>query len=81
MTKDEAAKKAGLTVYDCALPQQWLDNTAESVSKALYIDKDAAYCIIAGGVVWSYDEYKLLGAPVAITQEARNLKKFFDTNE
>jgi len=77
MGKNELAKAAGLKVYDCALPQHWLSDTAGNISCRLYIDRQKIYDILLLGVVWSYDDNQIFGAPVALTPEAKIYTKFF----
>lgn len=77
MNKNEAAKAAGLRVYDEAVPQQWIDDTAVKIAKVLYVDRDVVYLALLAGVVWCYDDAKIFGAPVAVTDEAEKLKQYF----
>lgn len=56
MTVDEAAKAAGLTSYDCALPQSWVD---ACYNRGLDV---------RGHFVWCYDD-SLMGYPHPITPE------------
>lgn len=83
MTKDEAAKKKGLKVYDYALPQPWVDESVDKLRlKALkdQINNDAPrkaspeiYDTLVSGAVWCYDNSKIFGEPVAVTDEAQAL--------
>ena len=61
VSKDEAAKMLGVKVYDCALPQTWLD---EFVKKT-----GMDYHTALSSFVWSYD-VGLLGLPRPLTDEA-----------
>ena len=61
LTVDEAAKQRGYKVYDCALPQPWVD----AVNKAGF-DPRAHF-------VWLYDESKIFGSPAPITEEGDKL--------
>lgn len=78
MTKDEAAKAKNLKVYDTALPQQWVD---DAVLKLLLtasvrcgrIPRASVYDRLVCGTVWSYDDCKIFGEPVALTDEAKEL--------
>jgi len=77
MNKNEAAKAAGLRVYDVALPQHWIDETASRISNMLYISYDTAYVTLLAGVVWCYDDNKIFGAPVAVTEAAEGFRQYF----
>jgi hypothetical protein len=77
VTKDEAAKKLGLKVYDLALPQQWLDDACLNLRFAASvrcgrIPKDSLYEHILTGTVWCYDN-SLFGYPHALTEQALEL--------
>ena len=61
VSKDEAAKMLGIKVYDCALPQHWLDNLVEL--------SGMDYHKALSSFVWSYDT-GLLGLPRPLTDEA-----------
>lgn len=71
MTKYEAAEKAGLNTYDCALPQQWLDGTVKTLKENTGFGRagvlpDNLYDIILSGTVWCYDN-SLMGYPYPLT--------------
>lgn len=76
ITKEEAAQRLGLKVYDCAVPQKWLDESCLTLrvhsSKDDTIPKNL-YDTLLSGVVWCYDVCSLLGEPVALTDEADRL--------
>jgi hypothetical protein len=57
LTCDEAAKQRGYRVYDCALPQQWVDEQVKAG-----FDPRAHF-------VWCYDVCRFFGEPAAITEE------------
>ena len=62
-TKYEAAERQlGHTSFDCALPQQWLDDIVAETG----CDYDTLLC----GTVWDYGPFTPFGAPHAITPEA-----------
>ena len=73
-TKSEMAKHKGLKIFDCALPQQWLNdiaNTISEYSKCCGMNYNQAYDTILCGVVWCYDG-SLLGYPFALTSKAQS---------
>ncbi len=57
MTVDEAAKARGYEVYDCALPQPWVD-----------WQRKRGYEVVRH-FVWCYDKEKIFGEPAPITTE------------
>ena len=61
LTVDEAAKQRGYEVYDCALPQPWVDAMNEEG-----FDPRAHF-------VWLYDENNTFGSPAPITAEGDKL--------
>lgn len=77
MDKEKSAKAAGLLLYDTAVPQQWINETAASIARTFYIDRDKVYCVLLSGVVWCYDDDRFSGVPVAVTAEAEKYKSFF----
>ena len=68
-TKSETAKAKGLKSFDCTLPQQWLNDIANTIAKASHTHYNEAYQTILCGVVWCYDG-SLLGYPFALTSKA-----------
>ena len=56
MTVKEAAEERGYKVYDCALPQTWVDEQREKGFD------------VRGHFVWSYDKNKF-GESASITAE------------
>lgn len=81
VNKDDAARQAGFKHYDCALPQQWLDNIANLAYKAVQemptvfregISRDDIYQEVLYGTVWSYDNQGIFGEAAYITEEAYN---------
>ena len=77
MTKDQAAKAAGLVVYDVAVPQQWIETTARHIVNRLYISYDTAYVTLLSGVVWCYDRDKVFCHPIAVTEDAKEYQRYF----
>ena len=63
LTVDEAAKQRGYKVYDCALPQPWVDAQITAG-----FDPRAHF-------VWCYDECKIFGEAAAITAEGDKYKQ------
>ena len=57
MTVDEAAKQRGYKVYDCALPQPWVDEQVKGG-----FDPRAHF-------VWCYDTCDKDGEPASITEQ------------
>ena len=72
MTKEQAAIKKGLKVYDVALPQTWLDEACLKLRLSGKTDNKNLYDTILSGTVWCYDR-SLFGEPVALTNEAEKL--------
>lgn len=62
VSKDEAAKLLGLTTYDCALPQFWLDRAVEITL--------ADYYQVLSSFVWAYDKGQAFGHPHPLTVQA-----------
>ena len=55
-TINERAKLMGLKSYDCAIPQTWADE---------FYDVTGMW---PRGIVWSYDDAKNFGRPVAVNE-------------
>lgn len=77
MNKQEAAEKLGLKVFDCALPQQWVDESVVKLKltasvRSGRIPANSVCDRLLGGTVWGYDD-SLFGEPVALTPEAEEL--------
>lgn len=71
MTKDQAAKQAGCKVYDCALPQSWVDNMVHAITpKFLGVDVGG---IICSSFIWSYDAAMIFGSPFPLTALASEM--------
>ena len=76
ITKEEAAQRLGLKVYDVALPQTWLDESC--LTLRVHSSKDAEipdnlYDTFLSGTVWCYDAAWVFGEPVALTDTAHRL--------
>ena len=69
VSKDEAAKMLGIRVYDCALPQNWLDDFVKKTK----MDYQKAL----SSFVWTYD-MGLLGLPRPLTDEAYVYLRYYD---
>lgn len=63
LNKNDLAKAQGLKVFDCALPQTWLDKISAG-NEAIY-NMLCCYC------VWCYDEARIFGAPVGLNTETK----------
>lgn len=74
LTKDEAAQKLGLAVYDTALPQNWLDDAVDTLSglPGKFNERSRIYDTILSGVVWCYDQ-SMFGSPRPLTIAAMSL--------
>jgi hypothetical protein len=78
-TKQEAAAAAGLGVFDCALPQPWLDAVARTIGGADPEARGRTYEAVRSGTVWSYDgAHRVFGAPFPLTSEARRAIEEYD---
>jgi len=78
MTKDELAKKAGLTTYDCALPQTWLNGVVDTLKHGCVSNlPENIYGVILSGVVWCYDG-SLMGYPYALTNHVLGYLKIYE---
>jgi len=81
MTKRELALTRGFEVFDCTLPQPWLDGIVDEIAVALnkkwgtIPNRNDIYRAMLTGVVWCYDEATLGGAPAFITEQAHRLHK------
>jgi hypothetical protein len=76
VTKEQAAQKLGLKVYDVALPQQWLDESCLTLRVHASKDEEIPqnlYDTFLSGTVWCYDVAKIFGEPVALTDKAYRL--------
>lgn len=76
VTKDKAAAMLGLKVYDCALPQKWLDEACLTLRVHASKDEEIPanlYDTFLSGTVWCYDIARVFGEPVALTVEAYRL--------
>ena len=75
VTKDKAAAMLGLRVYDCALPQTWLDESCQTlrVNAPKGEIPDNLYDTFLSGAVWCYDGSKVFGEPVALTDTVYGL--------
>lgn len=72
--KETRGTQAGLITFDTALPQPWLDSTANMMADIYDRDRDECYDRIRCNTVWCYDNTPIFGAPVALTpQLAREL--------
>jgi hypothetical protein len=65
-------------VYDLALPQQWLDDACLNLRlsasvRSGRVPADSLYDIILSGTVWCYDQARIFGEPVALTDKALEL--------
>lgn len=81
LTKGEAARAAGLKVFDTALPQDWLYDTVDALAVGYKRGSpiwNATYDAILSGTVWSYDTARAFGAPVGLTDEAIRLLSLLD---
>ncbi len=71
MTRDEAAQRLGLKVFDYALPQPWVN--------AFVQETGLDYWLVLSTTFWSYDRTKYFGEPVSICEEVQtaitNLQK------
>lgn len=63
----DLAEKAGLKVYDTALPQPWVDD----------VDKLTGFRIV-GHAVWCYDRSSAFGEPVALTREGKTALEIYE---
>ena len=63
LTKNQVAEKSGLKVFDCALPQPWLNRFV----KLSGLDYD----LVLQTTVWSYDRLRIGGEPVSICDEVQ----------
>lgn len=61
--KAEAAEKLGFVEFDCALPQGWLDETAEKLAGYMGWHRDRAYDLLRRYTIWCYDKQKVMGQP------------------
>ena len=61
-TVGERAKELGLKSYDTALPQEWVDDVYRETG-----------VYPAGMFVWCYDDARVWGAPVPLTEESVEL--------
>jgi hypothetical protein len=77
-TKDVAARLCGLKTFDNALPQQWLDATAEILMPVATKEAISIYDLLASSIVWSYDQAKIFGAPHPLTLKAWGYLKALD---
>lgn len=78
MTKDEAARKLGLEVYDCALPQPWLDEVVLKLRLIGKVEDPDLYHKLLSGIVWCYDGNSSTGFPRPLTQQALEWLRKFD---
>ncbi len=62
------AEKAGLKVYDTALPLQWYEDVHEKTG----------YWPQNYGFVWSYDKPAVWGEPYPLTEAAEILLSFYN---
>jgi len=70
LTKGEVPKLYGLTSYDCALPQGWLDEAAKQLAEKEPLTELDAYSKILWGTVWCYEgESVLFGRPFYMYKE------------
>jgi hypothetical protein len=67
ITVGEAAVMCGYTVYDCALPQPWVDHVFELTG---------TYPV--GMFVWCYDTAKNFGEPAPLTPDAAKLLRSYE---
>ena len=63
----DLAERAGLIVYDTALPQRWVDSILENSEKII-----GTRCY-PWGFVWGYDDSSIFGEPIPLTSQARML--------
>lgn len=70
ITKGEAAEKLGLKVYDCALPQPWVEQATRVTETPMDL--------ICSSFVWCYDG-SCMGYPYPLTVNAFNVLKTYDT--
>ncbi len=63
MSEDDAAHELGLTVYDVALPQPWIDRFVRKTG----LD----YWLVLSTTFWSYDRLRIGGEPVSICDEVQ----------
>lgn len=74
MTKAEAARiTLGTQTYDLALPQTWLDQTAEKLKELWDYEE------ILDSLVWFYPEGDPFGRPCAITAEGNEILKVINS--
>ncbi|PNV83815.1 MAG: hypothetical protein C0610_16685 [Desulfobacteraceae bacterium] len=67
--KNEMAISYGLDAYDCALPQDWLNEWSRTLAKMKDMPRHEAYDMLMFGTVWCYDDGSLMGAPFFLYEE------------
>lgn len=86
--KDDMAKVMKLDVlgaYDCALPQQWLDDLTDKIvaDKVMYPsehNRSEVYDVLISGLVWFYPKdresgFSIFGYPFPLTPAAAEYLK------
>lgn len=63
---EEQGKRLGLKVFDCSLPQQWVDDVTAKTGQHP-----------SGLVVWCYDNSRNFGEPVGISRGGEMLLKIY----
>lgn len=68
-TVDYVAKEIlKLKVYDCSLPQEWVNSMAMTIRGS-----EGKDFYIPGHFVWGYDDSPIFGRPIGITNKGREL--------
>lgn len=71
--KSEMAHAMGLKNFDCTLPQLWLEENAQQITKHHGIPYEDAYDLLRRGTVWCYDDNSLFGEPRYVNARVREL--------
>lgn len=80
MTKGDAwneTKQEGM-ICDFALPQQWLNDSADRLARITNTDRGTAYCRIVSQTVWVYTENDRFGSPFGITDDGKVVVALLD---